>query len=187
MNLMKSLIKAILKGVGIDVTRLTREEDKTNALGYEIAQAMQAMNRRDRSDLIRFFAGFAAFNESGVEPQRQVLRDVFAAAWAGSDPFFVDCGAGRPTHLSNTWTLQTHLGCSGLLIEPNPPFASDLRSRITSNVRLEQVAAGTKGVVEFLTLDELSCAMDNMRTDWAQPVRDTAVNQRQTILIKRVP
>lgn len=148
---------------------------------------MQAMNQLDRSDLIRFFPGFAAFKETGVEPRGQVLQDAFAVAWAGPDPIFVDCGAGRLKSLSNTWALQRHLGWSGRLIEPNPSFASDLRTRITSNVRLAEVAAGTEGVVEFLTLDELSCATDYMRSDCARSIRDTAVEQRKTILVNRVP
>ena len=93
---MKSFILAILKRVGIIVSGLSGQEYESNALGYEITQAMQAMNHQDRSDFSRSFAGFAAFNESEDEPQGQVLEDVFAAAWADPDPIFVDCGAVNP-------------------------------------------------------------------------------------------
>ena len=48
--------------------------------------------------------------------------------------YFVDLAAADPINASNTYFIEKYLGWNGLLIEPNPKFASLLRKVRTSKV-----------------------------------------------------
>jgi FkbM family methyltransferase len=55
--------------------------------------------------------------------EQELVRAFFAGAQSG---FFVEVGANRPQQESQTWHLE-RLGWTGLLIEPQPDLAEDLR------------------------------------------------------------
>ena len=183
---LKNVIRSLLAQFGLSISRISPNNAENSALGYKIAGLLEKLGTEDKRDLIHFFSAFAVFEKAGISPQGQVLQDVFAAAWAGPAPFPVDCGAGRPRYLSNTWTLQQHRGWHGLLIEPNPNFAEELKARAQADVRLGEVAAGSDGFIKFLMLDELSCAVDKMRPDWAAELRQNALQEGQVTEVERI-
>jgi len=55
--------------------------------------------------------------------EQELVREFFGGARSG---FFVEVGANRPRQESQTWHLE-QLGWSGILIEPQPSLADDLR------------------------------------------------------------
>src|SRR5258708_27375610 len=54
---------------------------------------------------------------------QKLVREFFGGARSG---FFVEVGANRPEQESQTWHLE-QIGWTGVLIEPQPNLASDLR------------------------------------------------------------
>ena len=56
--------------------------------------------------------------------EQELVREFFAGV---RDGFFVEVGANRPQQESQTWHLE-QLGWSGVLIEPQPQLAHDLRA-----------------------------------------------------------
>jgi FkbM family methyltransferase len=60
---------------------------------------------------------------SSEEREHELVRDFFGGARSG---FFVEVGANRPQQQSQTWHLE-QLGWAGVLIEPQPNLADDLR------------------------------------------------------------
>lgn len=70
---------------------------------------------------------------------------------------FVEIGVGQGRHMSNTYLLETEFGWTGLLVEPNPDFHSQiLASR--HNAILEPVAAYSKTglALNFILANEVS-------------------------------
>jgi len=64
-------------------------------------------------------------------PDEQALvRQFFASARSG---FFVEVGANRPQQESQTWHLE-QLGWTGILIEPQPDLAEELRRQRSARV-----------------------------------------------------
>jgi FkbM family methyltransferase len=55
--------------------------------------------------------------------EQKLVREFFGGARSG---FFVEVGANRPEQESQTWHLE-QIGWTGVLIEPQPNLASDLR------------------------------------------------------------
>ena len=55
--------------------------------------------------------------------EQELVRKFFKHAPSG---FFVEVGANRPRQESQTWHLE-QLGWTGVLIEPQPDLAEDLR------------------------------------------------------------
>jgi len=65
------------------------------------------------------------------EGREQILvREFFGGARSG---FFVEVGANRPQQESQTWHLE-QLGWTGVLVEPQPKLASDLRNARSAEV-----------------------------------------------------
>lgn len=62
--------------------------------------------------------------------EQALVREFFAGARAG---FFVEVGANRPQQESQTWHLE-QLGWTGVLIEPQPDLAEELRRRRSARV-----------------------------------------------------
>ena len=62
--------------------------------------------------------------------EQELVREFFAGARSG---FFVEVGANRPQQESQTWHLE-ELGWTGVLIEPQPELADELRRRRTAKV-----------------------------------------------------
>jgi FkbM family methyltransferase len=62
---------------------------------------------------------------SGVSDGREqeLVREFFGGKGSG---FFVEVGANRPQQLSQTWHLE-RMGWSGILVEPQPELAEELR------------------------------------------------------------
>jgi FkbM family methyltransferase len=70
-------------------------------------------------------------DEGGFDAREQAqVRDFFGHARAG---FFVEVGANHPTFASQTWHLE-QLGWRGILIEPQPDLAENLRRRRSAQV-----------------------------------------------------
>jgi FkbM family methyltransferase len=57
--------------------------------------------------------------------EQALVRQFFAGARAG---FFVEVGANRPQQESQTWHLE-QLGWTGILVEPQPDLAEELRCK----------------------------------------------------------
>jgi FkbM family methyltransferase len=55
--------------------------------------------------------------------EQELVREFFGGKRSG---FFVEVGANRPQQLSQTWHLE-QMGWSGILIEPQPDLAEELR------------------------------------------------------------
>ena len=181
------IVNRILHRVGFHVGRHSRAPRGSGDLGLRLGRLLESSGGQERDDLLRFLSTLSDFRARETLPRGQVLQDVFAQSWAGPRPFFVDCGAGPPERLSNTFALQESFGWSGLLIEPNPTFVAQLAERKSERVKLVPVAAGSPGSVQFLTLGELSCATDRMRGDWAANVRQRALKPELLISVDRVP
>jgi FkbM family methyltransferase len=62
--------------------------------------------------------------------EQALVREFFGGARAG---YFVEVGANRPRQESQTWHLE-QLGWTGILIEPQPNLAADLRRLRTAQV-----------------------------------------------------
>ena len=62
--------------------------------------------------------------------EQALVREFFARAGHG---FFVEVGANRPQQESQTWHLE-QLGWTGILIEPQPDLAQELRSARSATV-----------------------------------------------------
>jgi len=60
---------------------------------------------------------------AGVGREQALVREFFGATRPG---YFVEVGANRPRQESQTWHLE-QLGWTGVLIEPQPKLAEDLR------------------------------------------------------------
>jgi FkbM family methyltransferase len=59
----------------------------------------------------------------GDRREQELVREFFGGARSG---YFVEVGANRPRQESQTWHLE-QLGWSGVLVEPQPNLAEDLR------------------------------------------------------------
>ncbi len=62
--------------------------------------------------------------------EQALVRDFFGGARAG---LFVEIGANHPQHESQTWHLE-QLGWTGILVEPQPDLADDLRRKRSAKV-----------------------------------------------------
>ena len=62
--------------------------------------------------------------------EQKLVREFFEGAQSG---FFVEVGANRPQQESQTWHLE-QLGWTGVLIEPQPNLADDLRRARSAKV-----------------------------------------------------
>jgi FkbM family methyltransferase len=62
--------------------------------------------------------------------EQALVREFFAGARAG---FFVEVGANRPQQESQTWHLE-QLGWTGILVEPQPDLAEELRRKRSARV-----------------------------------------------------
>jgi FkbM family methyltransferase len=62
--------------------------------------------------------------------EQALVREFFGAACRG---FFVEVGANRPRQASQTWHLE-RLGWTGVLIEPQPDLADELRRARSARV-----------------------------------------------------
>ena len=62
--------------------------------------------------------------------EQELVREFFAGARSG---FFVEVGANRPQWASQTWHLEM-LGWSGVLIEPQPNLADELKRQRSAKV-----------------------------------------------------
>jgi FkbM family methyltransferase len=60
---------------------------------------------------------------AGEQREQALVREFFGGARSG---YFVEVGANRPRQESQTWHLE-QLGWTGVLIEPQPNLAEDLR------------------------------------------------------------
>ena len=60
---------------------------------------------------------------AGEQREQALVREFFGGARSG---YFVEVGANRPRQESQTWHLE-QLGWTGVLIEPQPNLADDLR------------------------------------------------------------
>jgi FkbM family methyltransferase len=77
---------------------------------------------------------------------------------------FVEVGACHPYYLSNTYYLENSMSWNGLLIEPNPQLAKELRAKRKARV-IEKAVTSNGRDVEFLIADrpEFSTVRDNTR------------------------
>jgi FkbM family methyltransferase len=62
--------------------------------------------------------------------EQELVREFFGGARSG---FFVEVGANRPRQASQTWHLE-QLGWTGVLIEPQPDLAEELRRARSAQV-----------------------------------------------------
>lgn len=81
---------------------------------------------------------------------RFVLEVAFNYSSTGlkREGFFVDLAAGHPILNSNTYFLEKQLGWRGLLVEPNPNFAAEIR-RLRVSPCLEAVVSDREELVDF--------------------------------------
>ena len=68
--------------------------------------------------------------------------------------FFVEFGATDGLHLSNTYALETELGWSGLLAEPNPVWHESLRRNRSAQICERCVLDELGRTVEFVAADQ---------------------------------
>jgi FkbM family methyltransferase len=81
----------------------------------------------DKDDLLQFVAFAMPLLKAS---KAQLFQDLWAL-WASDqrrDGYFVEFGAGDGVHLSNTVLLETEMGWTGLLAEPNPRFVEQVRA-----------------------------------------------------------
>ncbi|MCL4847762.1 MAG: FkbM family methyltransferase [Acidobacteria bacterium] len=87
--------------------------------------------------------GRASFSEQGEDLVLfHVVRDVLKVA----HPTYVDVGAAHPVESNNTYLLYTH-GGRGVLVEPNPVFAEQLRDKRPRDTVVE-AGIGVAGAAE---------------------------------------
>lgn len=66
--------------------------------------------------------------------------------------FFVDLACGDGVEISNTYFLESHLGWTGILIEPNPEFAEQVK-RVRSSRLVQSVVSDVEGAVVKFRVD----------------------------------
>jgi hypothetical protein len=71
------------------------------------------------------------------ESKAQLFQDVWVL-WRSTkyenSEYFVEVGACDPIRLSNTFLLEKKAGFKGILIEPNPKLAQELRGKRTAQI-----------------------------------------------------
>src|SRR5207248_2748891 len=85
----------------------------------------------------------------------QLFQDLWAL-WANDqrrDGYFVEFGAGDGVHLSNTVMLETEMGWSGLLAEPNPLFVEKVRANRRCQVSDKCVFSETGRTLGFVATE----------------------------------
>lgn len=104
-------------------------------LGREIRQTKEMADNvltSVASDMARAHLSHLAVDKS----RSQLGQDIFALTAAGgtSPGFFVEFGAGDGTELSNTYLLESECGWDGILAEPNPAYAEQIRASRTARI-----------------------------------------------------
>ncbi|WP_192361934.1 FkbM family methyltransferase [Mesorhizobium mediterraneum] len=96
----------------------------------------------------RILKGAISFSKS------QLLQDVFCliATSEKRSGFFVEVGVGNGTDLSNTYLLEKNFGWSGILVEPNTSYHSDIRSKRSA---ILDPRAATSRSGDVLTFEEM--------------------------------
>lgn len=92
--------------------------------------------------------------DQGLIPRSQLLQDVWVLRATGraTPGFFVEIGAGDGRFLSNSYLLETSFGWRGVLCEPNPKFAADIRSLDRPRaILLEHAVSALSGQTVLLT------------------------------------
>lgn len=82
--------------------------------------------------------------------------------------YFVELGACEPVRLSNSYLLETSYGWKGLLIEPNPAMAKDLRDKRSAVVSETAVAKG-ESVTLIVTESPEFAAIQDVRDHKRHP------------------
>jgi len=93
--------------------------------------------------------------------------------------FYLDVGAYHPVHLSNTYGLYRFRGWRGILIEPNPHFASLLQKRRPRDIVVETAVGPREGLVQYQ-----DCAKYHLGEGAANGVVEDLINGPLPIPIK---
>jgi FkbM family methyltransferase len=110
-------------------------------------------HEHDPDDVMQFLA-FAG----PLVPQAssQFFQDLWALWECGNkrDGFFVEFGATDGKFLSNSYFLEKGMGWKGIVAEPHPSFATELRSNRSCYISHKPVYSRTGEIVEFLAMDQ---------------------------------
>lgn len=191
----KAIVRAFNDHSGFLLTRkLSPAEAAESQIQFDsqvsflLSNALQSATETELADTARFLTSVVGMAQRGVRPKSQLLQECFALAWNGPSPeTFVEVGAAGPEFLSNTFVLQSEYGWGGLLVEPNPEFARGLLSRVSESVRIAEVAAGSRGDIEFVVAGELSSSVDMLPADASQQIRAKMIRDSGVIRVSRIP
>ncbi|MET0471587.1 MAG: FkbM family methyltransferase, partial [Xanthobacteraceae bacterium] len=98
--------------------------------------------------------------------EQELVRAFFKGARSG---FFVEVGANRPRQESQTWHLE-RLGWTGVLVEPQPDLAEELRRDRSANVIA--VACSSPGNAGRLMRLHVAGALSSLDRDRMAPGAD---------------
>jgi FkbM family methyltransferase len=106
-------------------------------------------SQHDKDDLLQF----VAFAMPRLKSSRAQLFQDLWALWTNDQRrggYFVEFGAGDGVHLSNTAFLETEMGWSGLLAEPNPLFVEQVRANRRCRVSDKCVFSESGRTMDFV-------------------------------------
>jgi FkbM family methyltransferase len=101
-------------------------------LFYSLLQRKQEMSLRNE-----YISFYGMCCELISDSKAQLFQDVWVlwrTAKTNNLKYFVEVGACDPVRLSNTFLLENKYGFKGILVEPNPKLAQELREKRTAQV-----------------------------------------------------
>jgi FkbM family methyltransferase len=115
------------------------------------------------------------------EAHGQLFQDLWALWMSGEkrNGYFVEVGAADGVHLSNTYYLESRMGWTGILAEPNPRYAEALKRRrcIVSPLCVSSTTGERVGFLNVEEMGELS-RMEAVAPGDANEPRRQATAQR---------
>jgi FkbM family methyltransferase len=96
---------------------------------------------------------FVAFAMARAKRSKAQLFQDLWAIWVSRekrDGYFVEFGATDGVYLSNTWLLETEMGWTGVLAEPNPAYAAGLAANRRCAISTRCVHSTSGRTIDFL-------------------------------------
>jgi FkbM family methyltransferase len=139
---MANVTNVILSKVNLRISKIASGTGKKSILSIISDFRTQNPSYLDLLSVAKLFSASAEFHKKGIEPNGQLLQDLWVISEHGvTNGFFLDIGAGHPIHISNTYNLQEYFGWSGVIVEPNPEF-SLLHNRLRTSRNIEILRLG---------------------------------------------
>ena len=157
------------------VDRVGRGHTQTNATLRPFATGIsqsQATYDAKPEDKIR-----AVENDAVDEPVAKADEEIISQSQLGQDNwviektnakrngYFVEVGATNGVWLSNSYLLEKSYGWQGIVVEPNPKYADELRANRDCSIALDCISASSGKQVEFLLADQLGGMAEFAKND----------------------